>query len=217
MHEEFPHWNSLGPQEDGAHSTSSEPSPQSSSLLHTKFREMQRPLAHVNSFGAHVMFPGEGYGKNVSVLWKDWQHRIFNAVTVIRHFFLKLEFFYDLCLLLLQLKNNKLNLISFKPQPYFVSLDKQQRTCLRLTSTMSRFSWSKTFVTWTHTDRVLKSSHRAELSQQLAVCLLMTSIQNIQYWKYCILCLQVQLDDQFAAIFKTSTAKPIMCAPLCFL
>lgn len=148
MHEEFPHWNSLGPQEDGAHSTSSEPSPQSSSLLHTKFREMQRPLAHVNSFGAHVMFPGEGYGKNVSVLWKDWQHRIFNAVTV--RLFLKLEFIYDLCLLLLQLKNNKLNL-SFKPQPYLVSLDKRQRTCLRLTSTMPRFSWSKTFVTWTHT------------------------------------------------------------------
>lgn len=58
MHEVFPHWNSLGPQDDGAHSTSSEPSPQSSSLLHTKFREMQRPLAHVNSFGAQVMLPG---------------------------------------------------------------------------------------------------------------------------------------------------------------
>lgn len=66
----------------------------------------------------------------------------------------------------------------------------------------------------THTDRVLKSSHRAEPSQQLAVCLLTTSIQNIQYLKYCILCLQVQLDDQFTAIFKTSTAKPIMRAPL---
>lgn len=57
MQDEFPHWNSLGAQEDGAQSTSSEPSPQSSSLLHTKLREMQRPLAQVNSFGAQVMFP----------------------------------------------------------------------------------------------------------------------------------------------------------------
>ncbi|TNN86391.1 hypothetical protein EYF80_003476 [Liparis tanakae] len=55
MHDEFPHWNSLGPQEVGAHSTSSEPSPQSSSPLHTKLREMQRPLAHVNSFGAQII------------------------------------------------------------------------------------------------------------------------------------------------------------------
>lgn len=60
IQDEFPHWNSLGPQEDGAHSNSSEPSPQSSSPLHTKFREMQRPLAHVNSFGAQVMLPGGG-------------------------------------------------------------------------------------------------------------------------------------------------------------
>lgn len=58
MHDEFPHGNSLGPHEDGAHSTSSEPSPQSSSPLHTKLREMQRPLAHVNSFGAQVILPG---------------------------------------------------------------------------------------------------------------------------------------------------------------
>lgn len=65
MHDEFPHWNSLEAQEEGAHSTSSEPSPQSSSLLHTKFREMQRPLAHVNSFGAQVIFPKE-LGKEVS-------------------------------------------------------------------------------------------------------------------------------------------------------
>lgn len=57
MQDEFPHWNSLGAQEDGAHATSSEPSPQSSSLLHTKLREMQRPLAQVNSLGAQVMFP----------------------------------------------------------------------------------------------------------------------------------------------------------------
>lgn len=73
-----------------------------------------------------------------------------------------------------------------------------------------------------HTDRVLTSSHMAELSQQLAVSLLMTYIQNTQYLKCCISCLQVQLDDQFAPVFKTSTAsksagKPIMCAPLCFL
>lgn len=64
MHDEFPHWNSLGPQEDGAHSTSSEPSPQSSSPLHTKFLEMQRLLAHVNSFGAQVMLPRGRRKKN---------------------------------------------------------------------------------------------------------------------------------------------------------
>lgn len=57
MQDEFPHWNSLGAQEDGEHATSSEPSPQSSSPLQTKLREMQRPLAHVNSFGAQVIFP----------------------------------------------------------------------------------------------------------------------------------------------------------------
>lgn len=57
IQEEFPHWNSLGAQEDREHSTSSELSPQSSSPLHTKFLEMQRPLAQVNSLGAQVMFP----------------------------------------------------------------------------------------------------------------------------------------------------------------
>lgn len=57
MQDEFPHWNSLGAQEDGEHATSSEPSLQSSSPLQTKLREMQRPLAHVNSFGAQVIFP----------------------------------------------------------------------------------------------------------------------------------------------------------------
>lgn len=57
MQDEFPHWNSLGPQDDGAHSTSSVRSPHSSSPLHTKFLEMQRPLAHVNSFVAQVMLP----------------------------------------------------------------------------------------------------------------------------------------------------------------
>lgn len=57
MQDEFPHWNSLGAQEDGAQSSSSEPSLQSSSPLQTKLREMQRPLAQVNSFGAQVTFP----------------------------------------------------------------------------------------------------------------------------------------------------------------
>lgn len=118
------------------------------------------------------------------------------------------------CLLLLQLKNNRLNL-SFKPQPFFflgqaaedMSQINKCNATLQLEQNICHMN--------THTD--LKSSHRAEPSQQLAVCLLTTSIQNIQYLKYCILCLQVQLDDQFTAIFKTSTAKPIMCAPVCFL
>lgn len=70
MQEEFPHWNSLGAQEDGAHATSSEPSPQSSSPLQTKLREMQRPLAHVNSFGAQVIFPKKCIQKiNINSPW----------------------------------------------------------------------------------------------------------------------------------------------------
>ena len=70
MQEALPHWNSLGPQEDGAQPTSSLPSPHSSSPLHTKLREMQRPLAHVNSLGAHVMLPGgRGGGHLVKRCW----------------------------------------------------------------------------------------------------------------------------------------------------
>lgn len=59
MHVLFPQGTSLGPQEDGAQSCSSLPSPQSSSPLQTKLRDTQRPLAQVNSRGAHVMLPNK--------------------------------------------------------------------------------------------------------------------------------------------------------------
>ncbi len=62
----FPQGTSLGPQEEGAQSCSSLPSPQSSSPLQTKLRETQRPLAQVNSRGAHVMLPKqEDTGKHL--------------------------------------------------------------------------------------------------------------------------------------------------------
>lgn len=49
------HWNSSGEHED--RQTSSEPSPQSSSLSHTHWEGMQRPPAQVNSVSKHG---GEG-------------------------------------------------------------------------------------------------------------------------------------------------------------
>lgn len=62
IHDALPHWNWFGPQEEGEQPNSSVPSPQSSSPLHTKFCETQRPLAQVNSRGEQVILPKGGKG-----------------------------------------------------------------------------------------------------------------------------------------------------------